>query len=409
MPCVNQERNQNNYDRRLRKLEAEAYGKYKDAALELNPEALPQWFVRLLKNRIVPDLKRVGFIESFCWSIFQIASSAWVQMGFVGEGRIWFHPRLIWDMEEVRKGILFQSDRLFQKKTFIFNTPSRALRLSVDKMFPENLLSGSDDIYLSWIILPRVFDHLEKSHSQYLPGYLKYLNTEPIDDFKRVLVRITIEFVGNFVFKFRSDIHAADRIIDALFYGYEAMFWKNLRNPPAGLEGIPIFDYFLSWARRFQNKFAAGQAKKINRLKKMAHEKVKVFPDPNAFGLAPFCRNDMNALLISLRHGHLGIESAIRSFGIGKALLKNKTDGLLAYLEVPAALSAFFRKIQQGFKTESPTTQAFIKMFLAELCASYELKRTPPGVVDKRFLDQLRFVRPRILKMTNDLARTLEQ
>ncbi len=123
-----------------------------------------------------------------------------------------------------------------------------------ENLNPEILLLLLEDICASWIILPRVHCHLEEHHSQCLLVYLRYLDKESNPEFAKILARIIIEFTGNFTLKHIGSIHPKDRMIEALFYGYAAMFWKNLRTPPAGFEDGKIFENFLHWARMFQKR-----------------------------------------------------------------------------------------------------------------------------------------------------------
>ncbi|MDF1592733.1 MAG: hypothetical protein P1P89_14545 [Desulfobacterales bacterium] len=139
----------------------------------------------------------------------------------------------------------------------------------------------------------------------------------------------------------------------------------------------------------------------------MEKEKLKAFPDWNAFGLAPARCDDISTFVVALRHGRLGIDDLIKIFGIGSALLKNMTDGLLPYPFVPSALCGLFRKIQNNFYIESRRTQSFIRSFLEELEDSYNFKHRKSFDTETNFTEQLRFVRPRVICMINSLRGSL--
>jgi len=142
-------------------------------------------------------------------------------------------------------------------------------------------------------------------------------------------------------------------------------------------------------------------------VQKMEKEKLRAFPDWNAFGLAPAQCDDISTFMVALRHGRLGIDDLVKIFGIGSELLKNMTDGLLPYLLVPRALNGLFRKIRENFYAESQKTQSFIRMFLAELEVCYHMRRQQTAGSTTGASEQLRFVRPRVICMINSLLGSL--
>jgi hypothetical protein len=391
---------QNVFEKRIEIFEKEAYEKYSSVVQNMRTVELSSWFIRLLDNKIIPALKQFGFKEAFSWSLFQMAAPSWELIGPLTEEGHWFHPIVTNEIEEVKKGILLNSRRNREKISFLVEANPQDLQSLVnDKIHPKNIFSLLDNISTPWITLPRVYDHLEFHHSQYLMGYLKYLSKETNTDFKKIIARIITEFLGNYTLKFMNEVNPKDRILDALFYGYEAMFWKNLRNPPSGFEDMEIFENFFRWAKRFQNKFDANSLEKARAINIMEMEKLQAFPVRNAFGLVRTGYDDMGKFVVSLRHGKLGIEAVIRSFGIGGNLLKNMTDGLLPYLSVPMTLSALFRKIKEKISFETQETRKFIRRFLLELQTSYDIRCPSLVVTEKELLEQLCFVRPRVLSM----------
>jgi len=337
-----------------------------------------------------------------------MAPQAWQLMGPITNEEIWFYPILIKNFEEIRSGIISKARKNSERSSRLSGMNSLDLfSLVKRKMLPEHLFSLLEDISTPWIILPRVYDHLEEHHSQYLMGYLKYLDEETNSEFGRILARITIEFVGNYTLHFFSETLPKKRMIEALFYGYAAMFWKNLRNPPNGLEDIGIFENFFRWAKIFRNSFASINCEMERTFESMEEEKEKAFPAFNAFGLACDSHNDVSRFFITLRHGYPGIEAVIKYFGIGGHLIKNTTDGRLPYATVPKALSVLFREIKRRYSTETVRTQESIREVLMKLSAEYDQKRIRSVSTGGRLPDQLRFVGPRVLDMIHDLAESI--
>ena len=396
---------QNAFEEQINTFEEDAQEKCRAAFQDMPEVQLSGWFSQLLEHRIVPMLGRIGFDEPLGWALFKVAAPAWKLMGPITDQDIWFHPVLIKNIEEIRSGISSKARRNFESLSQLSRmTSGEFLSLAKAQMDPEHLLFLLEDISTPWIILPRVYDQLKEHQSQYLLGYLDYLDSETDSEFGKILTRITIEFIGNYTLKYMSEIHPKDRVIYALFYGYAAMFWKNLRSPPNGLEDIGIFENFLRWARMLQNRFASSSGEMAMTIEAMKEFKEKAFPVFNAFGLARDRHDDMARFLVTLRHGYSGIDASSKYFGLGGSLLKNATDGGLPYSTVPMALSQLFREIKYRYLRETPRTQQSIRRFLKELRASYDLKGSHSVGVERRLAEEMEFVAPRILDMVHDLT-----
>ncbi len=399
---------QNAFEKRIKSLEEEARGKYLSAIQAIPKVELSDWFIRLLENRIIPALRQIGIDDSFGWLFFKMAAPAWESMGPITDKEVWFHPIVIKNIEEIRNGILSKEQRGSESLSLLIGMPPQDLHSFVkERMYPESLVLLLNDISTSWIILPRVYDHLEEHHSQYLLGYLKYLDNETNPEFRKILSRITIEFVGNYTLKYISDIHPKGQMIDALFYGYAAMFWRNLRSPPNGFEDGLICKHFLYWMKSFQKRFGSINNDMARTIKDMEVEREKAFPVFNTFGLARDSHEDTGRFLITLRHGHQGIKAVIKYLGIGGALLKDMTDGCIAYEAVPKALIVLLREIKKRYPIESPKTKEFIREFLMKLRADYDLKRINSVSTRAELSEQLRFVGPRVLGLIHDLTRSI--
>lgn len=400
--------NHNSFDKQIESFAEEAREKF-HTSIQVMPEVeLPLWLNRLLERTIIPTLKRIGFDESFCWALFKMAAPAWELLGPITDEEIWFHPILIKDIEKIRSGILLKARKNSEYLSLSAGMNSQDLHsLAKKSTDPANIFSLLEDISTPWIILPRAYDHLEKHHSHFLLGYLKYLNREKNSEFARILTRIITEFIGNYTLKFINKIHPKDEMIDAIFYGYATMFWENLRRPPNGLEDGINFENFLHWAKNFKNRYFYLNCDMAMTIESMEDGKEKAFPVMNAFGLACDSADGPDRFLVTLRHGSPGIEAAVKYFAIGSPLFKDVTDGHLPYTAVPAALSVLFREIEKHYYTETLRAQEFIREFLLKLGAAYNLTPINPVSSDRQLPEQLRFGGPRVLSMVNDLSETI--
>jgi len=400
--------NHNSFDKQIELLAEEAREKFYASIQDMQKVELPLWLNRLLERNIIPTLKRIGFDESFCWVLFKMAAPSWELLGPITDEELWFHPILMEDIEKIRSGILLKARKNSEYLSRLEGMNSQDLHsLAKQTTDPANLFSLLEDISTPWIILPRAYDHLEKHHSHVLLGYLKYLNREKTPEFARILTRIITEFIGNYTLKFIHKIHFKDLMIDAIFYGYVSMFWKNLRHPPNGLEDGKIFENFIHWAKNFKNRFIYIDGDMAITIESMEDGKENVFPVMNAFGLGCDSLDDPDRFLVALRHGYRGIEAAIKYFAIGSPLSKDVADGHFPYTEVPAALSVLFHEIQEHYHTETPEAQEFIREFLLKLGAVYDLALINHGSADRQLSEQFKFVGPRVLSMVNDLSKTI--
>ena len=399
---------QNDFESRIESFAKTAYEKYAAAGRKLPSFPLSGRFKRFLKNQIVPELTQIGFNESICRTFFQIAAASWEMIGPIPEKNHWFHPSIFREIEEIKTGIFLTSKRYNESVLMLVGTSPKTLHaLANEGMHPKNTLSLLDNVTTSWIILPRVYGQLEPSHCRYLMGYLKYLTEETQNEFKKLLMRIITEFIGNYTLKFMNKAHSKDRVLDVLFFGYEVMFWENLKNPPKGLENLEAYKHFFRWAKQLQKKFAMNSLKMKRAIRGMEEAMRLVFPPVNAFGLAPACYDDTGTFIIALRHGRPGTEAVIKSFGMGGYIVENKTLGLLPYTELPVKLSALFRKIKKNFFSETQTTQKFIKKFLLELKSGYESKASIPVAAGTESAKPLYFVKQRAYCLTKDIIESV--
>ena len=399
----------NTFEEQIRSFEQEAQEKHYTAIQNIQTVALSDRFNRLLELRIIPTLGQIGFDEQLCRVLFKMTAPAWKLIGPVGDDVELMYPILIKNIREIRKGIISNSRKNSRARSILGEMDPQATYSLINRtMHPTKLFEDFDDISLSWIILPRTYDLLEKDHSRYILIYIKSLDKETESEFTSILARIIIEFVGNYSLKYLDDVQLRDQMVDALFYGYATMFWKNLRNPPGGLEDGLVFESFFRWAKMIHGRFASTNRDMARTTERMEEEKEKTFPVYNAFGLAHHNHYDVHRFFVALRHGIPGVESVVRYFGIGGPLLKNKTDGRLPYVAVPKTLNVLFREIKKRYRIETPRTKKSIREFLSRLRSNYNLERIKTVLSGGEPSEALRFVGPRVLSMIQDLAASIQ-
>ncbi len=399
----------NLFEKKIESFEQEAQEKYYAAVQNIQTVALSDRFNRLLELRIIPTLERVGFDEQFCRVLFKMTAPAWKSIGPVADDAVeLMYPILMKDIGEIRRGIISNSRKNSRARSILDEMEPQATYALINRtMHPAKLFKDFDDISLSWIILPRAYDLLEKDHSRSMLIYIKSLDKETEFEFTRILARIIIEFLGNYSLKYMDAGQLRDQTVDALFYGYATMFWKNLRKPPNGLEDGLVFESFLRWTKMIHGRFASTNRDMARTTEKMEEVKEKTFPVYNAFGLAHHNHYDVNRFFVALRHGIPGVESVVRYFGIGGPLLKNRTDGRLPYAAVPKTLSVLFRQIKKRYRIETPRTKKSIREFLSRLGSNYNVERIRTVFSGGEPPETLRFAGPRILSMVQDLATSI--
>jgi len=305
------------------------------AAIEGLPDIKVEgWLIRLLASRIIPALMRIGFDESFARLLFRTAASGWQRMGPFPNKCTLFHPALIKNLKSVRNEMISKDG------------------------------SQSDS---SWIILPRIYHFLKEEHSAYLLCYLDHLAAEPQSEFRRILTRIIIEFVGNYTLKYRSSILPRCLIDSALFYGYEAMFWKNLRNPPPGYEEDLIFDHCLRWTKLLRTKCVDLNDDMVQNIQQMETYRQKVMLKKDPIDPAEDENMDLSGLFVTLRHGRPGTVAAINFLGNWLYSSRKDSAGRSLIALLPAALNKLFHTIKIKLPVESPEVQQALRKFLLGL------------------------------------------
>ncbi len=393
----------NSLEGQIELFEKEVQEKYYTAIQNMQMAMLTDRLNRLLELRVVPTLGRIGFDEQLCWTLFTMTASSWKLIESFGDNVELMHPRFIEKLGEIRRGILSDSKKNSEAKLILGETdPQTTYSLINSSMHPAKLSDEFNDISLSWIILPRAYDLLEKDHKHCMLIYMQSLDQETETEFTKILARIIIEFLGNYSLKYVDNVQLRAKAVETLFYGYSTMFWKNLKSPPDGLEDGLVFENYYRWAKAIQRRFAPTNRGMKRVTEGMEEVKGKIFPICDTFGFGRQNQNDAHSFFIALRHGNPGVESVVRYFGIGRSLLKDKTDGRLPYVAVPRRLSALFRLIKRRYHVETPRTKKSIQEFLSRLGTSYSSNRIKAVFSGSEPVEAIRFVGPRVSRMIQD-------
>ena len=391
-------------DELIYSFEAAARRKYL-ASIQIAKAKTPSgWFQHYLEDRIVPSFKRIGFDDCLTRALFLMAAPSWEILGPISKSKHWCHPDLISEIEEIRGGILRKEARQRAAREWLVNAAHQdRFRAVKDLMDPVNLMDLLDNIATSWIILPRVYQHLEKHHSRYLPAYLRIIDREQNTECIRIFVGIMIHFTANFTLKFVAETHSKDILTKLLISGYEAMFWKNLRCPPEGLEDIAVFENFLNWINFFRARQGANDG--INKRSTAGMEALQTNIFPSRSDRLPQWDDPSRdaRLLLTLRHGSRGIQALLKYFDPGKPLTK-ASIGMPPHTQIKLqTLQSLFRSIKEGFHAESPRTQQSIRKFLVCLKSLINERLTPTSPSKNGCRNQLGFVGLRLSGMIQSL------
>ncbi|MEE4261063.1 MAG: hypothetical protein V2I56_00110 [Desulfobacteraceae bacterium] len=351
----------------------------------------PRWFDRMLSQRIFPPINRIGLDEPISKGLFEIAPSSWSLMGPANDKIIAFHPKIHQEIEDVRQGLELKSGN--RSGTFSRPTGSASTVISGnlnENLSPDRLFDLFNEIATPWIVLPRAFCFLEKHQCRYLPAYLTTIDRETRESFLMLFSRITVEFVGNFSLKFAARCRQPDEIARLLFYGYAALFWKTLRNPPQNLENGAAFDNFLNWLSRLALKNAylgKPELRSIDRMKKM---KKTAFPTITVNPSGQPVRIDGSRFMVTLRHGCLGMATVLRYFGIDQLRETRPLGNRFQCPPIQNDLHGLLHTIQTNYHLESKRTAETIKQFVGHLrsaSASMQpyLQQTEGAFLNRRF------------------------
>lgn len=392
-------------DKCLQRFEAAAQEKFFQAIEDMPDVKLEGWFIRQLDNKIIPALTRIGFDETFARTLFQTAASSWQRMGPATNKCIWFHPDFTRSIKTIK------NEMILKPGSNPVRFSASGVRNSSDlRKFANNIVDEEDpsticqDWTSSWIILPRVYHFLEEEHSKYLLCYLEYLDNEAPSEFRRILARIIFEFVGNYTYKYRSKILSGCRMDTALFFGYAAMFWKNLRNPPQGFEDDLIFCHCLRWIKIFRSRCSELSPDLAVCISQMETYHQKVMLMEGALHSPDNDHQDLGRILVTLRHGSPGRLAAIDYMTNWLNSTGRDATGRLSFVAMPVALNKLFHTIKKQHPTEPPGTQKLVRKFLRKLKDNFAAKGVNGIGNSNPSSEQFRFVVGRVLGLIDGLV-----
>ncbi len=365
--------------------ELSATSRHLSAVGQIDKDPLPEWFKSFLDRCILPSLVRVGFDRDIAGNIFRISAPAWKSIGPVTHPKLHLHPTLSRDIREVRDNIQAHAEK---------------------KMHPKTLSELLEDIPASWVVLPRAHTFLVIKDSRFLLVYLHQLRVDTNLAFEKIMARILIEFIGNYSLKFISRSLQENLMTEAVFYGYAAMFWKNLRQPPQEQENILVFRNYLSWANAFMKRTSCNDREKKKTLAEMKEMEKKILPVRGTRN--PANREDLDGsrLHLTIRHGRPGINHAVRYFTLNSSFLSGGSQYEKVYKTLPKQLNALFRELRRDYDNDVPGTRENIHSFINELRAHFR-PRTPGRRHRSEVREDLEFTQGRLALLIKDFGQTL--
>ena len=265
-----------------------------------------------------------------------------------------------------------------------------------------------EDLTLTnWIILPRAHSLLTTKDSLCLIIYLQHVDRKNILTCEKILFRILVEFIGNYNLKFASPTVARKVAIDTIFYGYAAMFWKNLQRPPFGLEELLIFKNYLSWARAYKNRTFTMDSEKNAAINEMEEMEEKILPDPNNSPGIIGKEKEKEGIHITLRHGRSGINHALQHFTQNNKFTCGCSLNHFSCENLPRQIHALLTELRNSYCQENSKTKEYIQTFLIELSKAYN--HDPAGQNPSKRYSQpsLNFTKRRMARLVKDFTQTL--
>ena len=359
---------------------------YKNLSLEKLPGGLEQ----MLTCSILPSLQRIGFDKPIAKMLFEIAPLAWKLLAPTHNKSIPFQPLINREIEAVQQAFEFKFDDTNVHLPRSASASPAFIPGSINETnFPAHLFKMLNQIATPWIILPRAFRFLQRDQCRYLPVYLKILDAEKRESCLKLFSRITVEFMGNFSFKFADSRFLPDELSKLLFYGYAALFWKTLRCPPRNLENSALFDHFFKWIKRFASKNDSLGKQEKSIIDQMVQIKTRAFPTLNTQSFRNRQLPDSSRFLVTLRHGRPGIAATLRYFGIDQFLKTRRTGNRFTCLSFQKELLCLLIQIRTHYRAESKPTRENIRQFINWIKAA--CANAPPDFnhTQRQFVDRL--------------------
>lgn len=377
--------------------------RFHDALGRMHQVVLSDWFLEFINNRIIPVFTKLGMDEALIWSIFTMAAPSWESMQPSAVRGIWFNSFYIRVLEEVKRELLRKSE---QKQSINGKSTTKAARdfkTAVNRsLFRDKQMDIIGDLSFSWIILPRAYQLLEEQNARTLNGYLKYLCQKAHPAFHRLMIRIIIEYVGNFALKFMNPNQGRQWMLNILFYGYVATFWKTLRQPPKGMEDMQICSIYLQWVRNFLVNAAQNEREKLIIFAQMVSALDRVFIPTGMSGRTQALIDQTDGLMVALRHGNPGLQSAVRSLSASSLIASGSIYDGSRFVMVPTVLAALLQNLKQRYLQEAPAIRQSIRQLLHTLAATFRTIQGEFSYGEPHTHSKLRFAATRSENMVRD-------
>lgn len=398
----------NDISKTIEEYESRAWCSCNTSLKSMTLPKIPRWFDSMMNTRILPVLSEIGMDVSFGRSLLQMAMPAWELIGPMTDKTVFYEPEALSELQEVEQGLLRKAENIYATRFWpSLKAPQEFLNTVKQSMHPKNLFSLLEEVSTPWIILPRAYRSLERHHCRYLPLYLDMINQSKNEQSLDKWIRIVIEFLANYSIKFANSTCPGEKLRAFVVNGYEAMFWRNLKFPPAGFEDIRVFEHFYNWMAHSGSGLEALDMLVPSAINRMKSGMRTVFPSENGFRSGVDNKQEVSCFQISLRHGCLGIITTGNYFWIGHLLNSRKGDEKLEYLPTLVSLRSLFRRIERDFPFESKRTRYYIKDFLNQFETAYEKIRQSINDLDHLARDTLQFLINQILSMIRKLNQAL--
>ncbi len=354
--------------KKIDSFEREARERYNSAVCQLNNQKPASWFLSILNNSILPPLSQIGLEKELSKTLFQIAHTSWQRMGPSVSDCLWIHPSLTRNIREIRKGVQKSAeDKAWIEALLNQSDSAQGNELIKRSMAPDNLTSLLDNIYPSWIILPRAYSLLQENDGCCLISYLKYVNREKNPTFRKLIIKIVIEFLANYSLKFAKENQPSKAVAEVIFYGYAVMFWKNLQQPQQGYEELSVYKNFLNWAGMFLKRRISYSQTMERTFSEMTDIEKIIFPN-NSRQDSDNCTDfEKNSFPIGLRHGNRGIVACCNSFNISEKYRQPFNHGRELSPTQTKSLTLLLHDIKNGYKHETNKTRESTLIFLERL------------------------------------------
>ena len=378
------------FDKRLQVFENYSRHQYTRVYKALSLGKLPDCLKRMLDQEILPTLRLIGFESAISNTLFEIAQSAWNSMVSANKKIVPFQPLIEREVQEVLHGIKLEHDSQHAAfPTFSLEPQVRDFGSIKESMQPEQLLKMFDEIATPWIILPRAFRFLELHQSHFLPQYVKILKAETREICLKLFSRITVEFMGNFAFKFADRLYPPRRLSKLLFYGYAVLFWKTLRCPPRNMENSLAFDNYLNWLKRFSEQIGLLGEKENAFLNQMVIMRNRAFPALYPIRPHSDSRLDSSRFIVTLRHGQVGLATVLKYIGIDQFLNTRQTANRFVSAAFQNELNCLLSKIRTQYLSESKPTRKNIDEFIGWIRVAYDILQPSLHQTQRQFIDRI--------------------